>query len=427
MAIMVGNGIYTSLGMQLLNISSGFTILSLWALGGICALCGALSYAELASLMPHSGGEYYYLSKIYHPALGTMAGFIAQIAGFIAPISLASMAFGKYLQAFFPSTNPMVSSMVLVTVITGMHLVTLGFSAVFQDIITGLKFLLIGVILYLGLRHATISPTIFLPSMVGMKELFSPSSGVALIFCFYAYSGWNSSTYIADDVTSSHRTVGRSLVIGAILVIVIYMLMNAIFLMAAPVGELRGVLDVGRVVATHLLGQEGGRMMTVMIAFGLVAGVSAMVWVGPHITQMMGRDLPALRWLAPVSKGNVPLHAMLIQYILVMILLSTGAFKMVLVATQFPIIFCEFLGVIGVIVLRFQHRKIYDPSIPKKDRQGFRCPLYPLPPLFFAVISIMALTYTTITNPLEGIVGIALIIIAIALYPLLHRENAIEE
>src|SRR3990167_2701909 len=213
MAIMVDTGIYTSLGLQLLSISSAFTILTLWVLAGIGALCGDLSYAELASLMPHSGGEYYYLSKIYHPAVGTMAGIIGQLAGFSAPIALASMAFGKYFQALFPSSNAMLSSIILVTVVTGAHLFNLRYSAIFQNSVTGLKFLLIAIFLYVGFRYATITPKIFLPSKVAIKELFHPSSGVVLVFCFYAYSGWNSSIYIADDVVSARRNVGRSLII----------------------------------------------------------------------------------------------------------------------------------------------------------------------------------------------------------------------
>ncbi|HLB34863.1 MAG: hypothetical protein A3F67_03440 [Verrucomicrobia bacterium RIFCSPHIGHO2_12_FULL_41_10] len=411
MAIMVDTGIYTSLGLQLLSISSAFTILTLWVLAGIGALCGALSYAELASLMPHSGGEYYYLSKIYHPAVGTMAGIIGQLAGFSAPIALASMAFGKYFQALFPSSNAMLSSIILVTVVTGAHLFNLRYSAIFQNSVTGLKFLLIAIFLYVGFRYATITPKIFLPSKVAIKELFHPSSGVVLVFCFYAYSGWNSSIYIADDVVSARRNVGRSLIIGSLLVILIYLLMNVVFLMAAPLGELRGVLDIGRVVAFHLLGQEGGYMMAGLIAVGLIAGVSGMAWLGPHITQMMGRDLPALCWLAPVSKSNIPLRAMFFQYILVLLMLMTSSFKAILISAEIPLIFCNLLGVVGVVILRWKHHKI-------DDYEGFKCPFYPLPPLLFATISMIALIYTMITNPMEGIIGVTIIIGALLLYPL---------
>ena len=419
-ATMIGNGIYTSLGMQLTDISSSFTILALWTLGGICALCGALSYAELASQMPHSGGEYYYFTQIYHPAIGTMAGIITQIAGCMGPIALASMAFGKYFQALFPAINPLFSSIILVTLVTGVHLIDLGVSAVFQDVTTGLKFLLMGIIIYIGFRYASVPLKTLFPSHLAIKELFQPSSGVTLLFCYYAYSGWNAATYIADEVDSSQRVVGRSLIIGSLLVMGVYLLVNTVFLIAAPMNELRGVLDVGRVVATHLLGEQGGHLMSAFIAVGLIASVSAMTWTGPRIMEMMGKNIFALRWFGKVSSREIPLRAILFQYGVVVIFLITSSFKMILISTQFALISCELLGVLSVIVLRCQHRIIKDPSLPKGP--GFRSPLYPLPQLFFAVVTITALIYTMITNSFEALLGVCLIAGGLAVYPLLQRK-----
>lgn len=422
-AIMVGTGVYTSLGIQLMSLSSGFAILAVWALGGIGALCGALSYAELAAHLPESGGEYYYLSKIYHPSLGTMAGIITQTAAFAAPISLASMAFGKYFEAIFPSISPVISSMVLVTLLTGVHLVNNHCSSLFQDIITGMKFLLILLILFLGFKSASGSPKMFLPSCRAVKELLHPSAGVALIFCFYAYSGWNSTTYMAGDVESAQKTVGRSLIIGTLIVIAIYLLTNAVFLMAAPTQELKGVINVGYVAAIHLLGQKGAVLMSSCIIVGLIAGVSGMIWVGPSIAQMMGTDLATLSWLSPVTSAGIPFRAFLLQYVLVMILLSTASFKFILIASQFPLILCELLGVIGVLVLRYKRKKQEPKEVSvSEDKVLFRCPLTPLPQIIFAVISITALVYAMITNPKEGMIGIAIIIGSLAVYPILHRK-----
>ncbi len=420
-ATMVGNGIYTSLGMQLASISSSFTILALWGLGGVVALCGALSYAELSSQMPHSGGEYYYFTKIYHPAIGTMAGIITQMAGCMGPIALASMAFGKYFQAMFPSVPPIISSLLLVTAVTGMHLIDLGVSATFQDITTGLKFFLIAIICYLGFRYASVPLSSLLPSQLAIKELFQPTSVVTLLFCYYAYSGWNAATYIADDVNTSQRTVGQSLIIGSLFVMSVYLLMNAVFLLAAPLSELRGVLDVGRVVATHLLGQQGGRMMSALIAIGLIASISAMTWTGPRIMHTMGKNLFALRWFGHASSKNIPLRAILFQYVVVIALLLTSSFKVILVSTQFALISCELLGVLSVIVLRKRSQATDGSSLASSSY--FRSPLYPLPQLFFAIVSIMALLYTVVTNSFEALLGIILILSALATYPLLCRHK----
>lgn len=429
-AITIGNGIYTSLGLQLLTISNAFTILALWAIGGVCALCGALSYAELASRLPHSGGEYYYLSQIYHPALGTMAGVITLFAGFVAPISLACMAFGKYLHSCFPSCHSLTASILLITFVTIAHLFNLSFSAFFQDLITGFKFLLIALILYLGFRYASISPRILLPTASTWHELFQPSSGVGLLFCFYAYSGWNSTTYIADDIAASQRTVGWSLVIGTLLVTTIYLLLNIVFLLSAPLQELRGVLDVATVAATHLVGSADAKMMALLIAGGLVAGVSGMTWIGPRMTQVMGQNLPALFWLSHTSTNNIPWRATLLQYGLVIIVLLTSSFKILLVATQIPVLVCLLLGVLGIVVLRQREKKralsanlemkseMRRPSFSNSCVTGkFPCPFYPLPPLLFAGISVAALLYTVITNFGEAMWGFLIIVLGLMLHP----------
>jgi len=121
-ANIIGTGIFTSLGFQLNDIHSGFTLLMLWIVGGIAALCGALCYGELAAALPRSGGEYHFLSQIYHPALGFMAGFVSATVGFAAPVALAAMAFGEYFNGVFGAGSPVVLSFIVVWIVTAFHL-----------------------------------------------------------------------------------------------------------------------------------------------------------------------------------------------------------------------------------------------------------------------------------------------------------------
>src|SRR3989441_13191145 len=118
----IGTGVFTSLGFQLADIQSGFPLLMLWVIGGIAALCGALCYGELSAALPRSGGEYHFLSQIYHPALGFMAGFVSATVGFAAPIALAAMAFGKYFVGVFGVGSPVLLSFVVVWAVTAFHL-----------------------------------------------------------------------------------------------------------------------------------------------------------------------------------------------------------------------------------------------------------------------------------------------------------------
>src|SRR5438128_2882902 len=129
-ANMIGTGIFTSLGFQVGDLPSGFAIIAVWTVGGICAMCGALSYAELAAALPRSGGEYHFLREIYHPSLGFVAGWISATVGFSAPVAIAAMPFGTYLSEIFPAVNPLVAAMAMVWFVT---LVLLCYLILFID------------------------------------------------------------------------------------------------------------------------------------------------------------------------------------------------------------------------------------------------------------------------------------------------------
>ena len=120
-ANMIGTGVFTSLGFQLLGTTNFFSLMLLWLLGGIIALCGALVYGELGAVMPRSGGEYHYLREIYHPLLGFMSGWASLIVGFAAPVALACMALSTYLHKMFPAFNPLVTAITVLTAVTLIH------------------------------------------------------------------------------------------------------------------------------------------------------------------------------------------------------------------------------------------------------------------------------------------------------------------
>lgn len=415
-ATMVGTGVYTSLGFQLQDLRSGFSILLLWVLGGLISLCGALSYAELSARIPRSGGEYTYLSEIYHPALGFMAACVSLLAGFAGPIALSAMAFGSYLHAAFPACREGLSGMLAVVLISLLHLRSLETSSVVQNAATALKFLLVALFVAIGLRAAFLHPrslAVLLPSGGSLAELARPTSGIALLFVLYAYSGWNATTYLAGEVRRGRRAVGLSLVLGTLAVTVLYVVLNAVFLTAAPADDLRGVLHVGSVAATHLLGAQGGRAMSAVIAVGLLASISAMIWAGPRVTQRVGEDYPALGFLARRSPAGIPVPAMLVQLGLVLALLLWGSFESVLVLAQIPLLLCLMLGVAGVLVLRAR-------SGPPGEGL-FRCPLLPVPPLLFLACSAAGILYSAFTRPWTALGGLGIMLLPLLLHPLISR------
>jgi len=423
-ATMVGTGVYTSLGFQLLDLQSGFTILLIWILGGVISLCGALSYAELAARIPRSGGEYTYLTEIYDPSLGFMAGFISTIAGFAAPIALAALAFGTYLHAGIPACPARISSFAAVVLISLGHLRSLRLSSFVQNGMTVVKFLLLAVFLLVGVWSAARHPQclgLLTPDTGSLKELFRPSAGVALLFVLYAYSGWNAPTYLAAEVKNTPAIVGRSLVIGTLAVMVIYVVLNAVFLTAAPASELRGVLNVGSVAANHLIGPVGGAVMSNVIALGLLASISAMVFAGPRVTQRVSEDHHLFRSLASTNGNGIPRRATILQLVLVLALIATGSFETVLVYAQVPLLLCLILGVAGLMVLR--KRSSQREPAASLDSGAFRCPLYPLPPVIFILSTLAGLIYSAFNKPWVAVAGLGTMILPLAIYPIVSKKN----
>ena len=302
--------------------------------------------------------------------------------------------------------------------ISFVHLKSLKTSSLLQNGMTGIKFLLIGLFIAIGFGSAFLHPDrlkLLLPQPVSLAELTRPNAGIALLFVLYAYSGWNAVTYLAGEVKSPRRTVGLSLVIGTLAVTLFYVVLNAVFLTSAPENELRGVLNVGSVAANHLIGPLGGRIMSVIIALGLLASISAMIWTGPRVTQRVGEDYPLFAALAK-TRDNIPVRAILLQLMLVLGLIAFGSFETVLVFAQIPLLLCLMLGVIGLIVLRRKrHRE--NPRLSTLDpRTSFTCPLYPLPPMIFILSALAGLTYSAITKPWIALAGAGLMLIPLFLH-----------
>jgi len=283
-ANIIGTGIFTSLGFQLADIQSGFPLLLLWIVGGIVALCGALCYGELSAALPRSGGEYHFLSQIYHPALGFMAGFISGTVGFAAPIALAAMAFGTYFVGVFGVGSPMVLSFIVVWVVTAFHLRNLQIGSVFQNFATTVKLLLIGTLIIAGLFIRTKQPISFFPAHGDGMTILGERFAVALVFVMYSYSGWNAATYITGEIKKPEKNVPRSLLAGTGLVIVIYVLLNAVFLATTPIQELKGQIEIALIAGKHIFGTNGGRVAGAVICLGLVSAISSMTWVGPRVS-----------------------------------------------------------------------------------------------------------------------------------------------
>lgn len=417
-ANMVGTGIFTSLGFQVGDLPTGFSIMALWAIGGICALCGALAYAELGAALPRSGGEYHFLREIFHPSLGFLAGWVSATVGFAAPVAIAAMAFGTYFGEVMPGTNPLILSLTVVTICTLVLLRDLKLGSTFQNGSTILKVALIGVIIGAGLFVKGAQPISFLPVKGDGDLILSAPFAVSLFWVMYAYSGWNASTYIVGEVRNPARTIPLSLGLGTLLVMVLYLATNAAFLRTTPAAEMMGKQQVALIAGVHIFGPAGAKLVACFICLGLISTVSAMMWIGPRVTAVMGEDLGLLTRLSRRNAQGIPTTAILTQFTIVIVLLLTSTFQAAVNYVQFSLTLCSTLTVVGLYVLRWRQ-----PDLPRP----YRAWGYPFTPAIFLAISLWMLSHLLMQRSSRGpsLWGLATMALGLIVYFLSTRRTPV--
>jgi len=406
-ADMVGIGVFTSLGFQVASITSGFALIMLWIVGGATAICGALCYAELATMLPRSSGEYNFLRRIYHPAFGFVAGFLSATVGFAAPCALAAMAFGFYFKAVMPGAPPLLLGLVATWIVALVHLGGVRFGSAFHNAWTAFKLALIVAFIGLGFAVGDSQPITFMPQAGDAAAIVSAPFAISLVFVMYSYSGWNAATYIVGEIREPARNLPRALVAGTAVVLVLYVLLNAVMLKTTPLSDLSGVIDVAMVSGRHIFGPVGARVVGGLISFGLVASISAMMWIGPRVTMTMGEDFRVLRLFARQSKAGVPAIAILFQLVVCDLLLLTESFEEVLNFVQFSLTFCSFFAVLGVIKMRITHPDLARP---------YRAWGYPITPLAFLTVTAFMMYYLLVNRPLQSLGGLALMAAGLVIY-----------
>ncbi|MCE2936084.1 MAG: APC family permease [Cyclobacteriaceae bacterium] len=377
MANMVGTGVFTSLGYQVGPLPSGFVILVLWFVGGVVALSGALAYAEIASTLKKSGGEYTMLTELAHPSIGFLAGWTSFIAGFAGAISAVAIAIGEYATELtgFPVKVIAIAAVIIVTII---HWFGVRSGGMAQNLLTSLKISLIGFFCLAPffIEYSAPENVRFVPQAGDLDLILSVGFATSLVFVVYAYTGWNAASYIAGNLENPGRNLPRALLIGTLAVVVIYLALNAMFLSVGGFEELKGRNDIGNVVAFKLFGSTAGKVFAGLFSFALLSTLSAMTVAGPRVTEAMGNDYPALRTLSKRNTFDMPVVAIGVQ--------SGWAIFLILVSS-----FTEIISYISVSLsmfsmfatwTAFRLRKKYEPV----DR-AFSMPWFPLPIVVFTI------------------------------------------
>ena len=411
---MVGTGVFTSLGYQLVDIQSVFAILMLWLIGGVISLFGALSYCELASALPKSGGEYYLLSRILHPSIGLSAGLVSATVGFSAPAVLAAIALANYLNPIMPFMNIKIIAIFVILFMNLMHAYSLDTGKSFQVWSTFLKLFIIFSFVSIGFLYEDKQSISFIPKYEDFAILLSPEFAVNLVWVSYAYAGWNSSIYVVGEIIQPNKNIFRSILIGTLIVTALYVLLNYVFLLISPIDVLMGKIEIGYISSINLFGFKTAKIVSIFIGLLLLSTVSSYVYIGPRIIQAIGKDYEKINFLSKVNKKGVPLNAFSLQLFISLIFIISSTFEEVMLYTGIILIITTSITVCSLIYLR-----IKEPNL----KRAYKVWGYPFTPITFVILNTWILYYTIRLQPFESLIGVCLIVISLGLYFSIKTET----
>lgn len=429
-ANMIGTGVFTTSGLIMESLSNPSAMLLCWFIGGILALSGALCYGEFGAMFPRAGGEYVFLRESIGKPFGFLSGWISLIVGFSAPIAAAAIAFATYffqsLSAGFADKALLSLSGIIITPVTVIgifviiafsivHWYSLNFGSRIQNLLTSFKIAVLLVFILLGFAIGNGSVDNFGSNQVH-SSLFSGQFATSLIFISFAYSGWNASAYLGSEIKNPSRNIPLSLFWGTMVVMILYLLLNILFIYALPVSEMSGVIEVGAKSAVALFGGKTGTLFSIAITVCLMSVISAMIMAGPRVYYAMSLDRVFPRWFGNVNpKHTTPGKAILLQAVIAIIMVITSSFNKLLIYIGFTLSLFALLTVIGLIIIRLR-----DPDI---DRP-YRTFGYPVTPVLFILSNLWIIIYSIMENPFIILYGGGTIVAGIIIYMYYSLKSA---
>jgi basic amino acid/polyamine antiporter, APA family len=406
-------------------------MLGIWILGGLLAFAGAMAYAELAALLPRSGGEYVYLREAFGPLAAFLTGWTSFVAGFSGAIAVSSVTFAGFLGRFFPaleSTTPFVAlplgpitltlspqtlvALALIATLSTIHMLGLGPGRVVQNALAAFKVIALLVFVVAGLVWGN-----------GSWDHFAQGAGtvtpsawlLALVPVMFAYSGWNAAAYVAEEIRDPGRNVPRALALGTAIVVVVYVAMNVVYLYALSVQEMQGLsMRVVDSAADRLFGPTAGNLLALVTLVIAAGSISAMVLAGPRVYYAMARDglfLPGAARVHP--RWRTPAAAIVAQAIWSGLLVISGTFDQLAQYTGFAVLLFASIAVTALFVLRRRR-----PNEPRP----FRALGYPLAPGLFAIIGFTAVLNSLWREPGPSAAGALIIGFGAVIYWFARRR-----
>jgi len=426
-ANMIGAGIFTTSGLLMAGLNNPMLMLALWVAGGVIALCGALSYGELGAAMPGAGGEYLFLSKLFHPLFGFLSGWVSFVVGFSAPIAASAMGFSEYFCRAIPeipgwfeyagimnqAATKTFLSVSVILIFTMIHYRGIKTGALVQNILTILKVTLIAFLLLAGFLSGKGDISNF-STGGGVSSDFAgwKTIGLSLMWIMFAYSGWNASTYLGAEIKNPSKILPRSLIVGTGIVMLLYLSLNALYIYGIAPDEMKGVISVGGLAMGNLFGKSADALFSLLIAFALFSSLSAFIIIGPRVYYSMAKDGLFFKSVAKIHpKFGVPSNSIILQSIIAIVLALSGTFEQVLTYMGFALGIFPILTVTGVFKLRKSHPL------------ALRMAGFPFTQVLYIGTGISILFLAFLERPIESSIALLTVIAGIPAYYLFKNKN----
>jgi APA family basic amino acid/polyamine antiporter len=424
---MIGIGIFVTTGAIAETLPTPGGVLLVWLLGGVLALTGALSCAELSASLPYAGGDYIYIREAYGKLMGFLSGWSSFLVTFSGAIAFLAVGFTGFVSFFFPvlgSENVIFSlalpllpitvkagtifAIAVVLLISAVHCLGVRQGTVTQNILTALKIAsLVGIIL-LGMLFGQGDAAHFRPLFDWQKIASFSVFAAAFIPVVFAYSGWNAVIYIAGEVKNPERNLPRALLWANLLVIVLYLIVNVVYIYGVPVTEMKGALRVSEVATTALFGHQTSAWITAMITVSILGALNAVTMIGPRIYYAMARDGVFFKSLARVHPHfETPTNAIVLQTVWACLLILTGTFGTLFTYVSVIITLFSAFTVGAVIVLRARRPEL---------RRPYKVFGYPIVPILFILAHLWIVWGSVVEKPRDSLIGVFIVALGIPAY-----------
>jgi basic amino acid/polyamine antiporter, APA family len=445
--IVVGTAIFRSSTDVFQNVGGPMSAMAMWLLGGVLTLCGALTYAELATSYPRDGGDYEYLSRAFGPWCGFLFAWIQLTAVISGNIAIMAYAFADYGLRLWPGLQPQAVWLTIAPVAVLSLLNTRGVVAgkVAQNILTAAKVLGLGAVVAAAIWAGEAKPQAVAVTANGSSANDAATNyGLALLFVLYAFGGWGHAVFVAAEVRDQRRSMPRALVLAMLGITLIYSAVSAAYLHVLGFDGARHTPTPATDVLEQVVGAWGGRAISALVMLSALGAINGMILTGTRVYATWGSDYPAFGWLATWNRRtSTPTRAIAVQAVVAVLLILlvgtaaghaffdaaldrfgidrlpwdryAGGFEM-LVAGSAPVFWAFFfLGGVAVFVLRAKN--------PAKERP-FTIPFYPLPPLVFCGTSLYLFYCSLDYARWLTLIGVVPLAVGAGLLPFVRRQIA---